>query len=274
MQVSANGEKPAYLSQGQHPECTTPLCSVPIDQPSFPTVGGSVMSGILRSSTAPVSVPVSSVSTRSYWPWVGVLAGAGGLIGTALTDLHVDTGGAANSAAIVNQVSQSSAHLGVVVGYITVALLLVLAAGWRGSVERRLPDSLAARVVTHGFVASAGALMLGYGWKGALALYLPDGNEPGSFDDTGLYVYYMLNDFGAYIGWLGVVIGAGAMAWMGLKDRDIPLWIGIFSCLPVLGVCLATGITGLPGFPALMAVPWLVIAFAGLGIHNTFGNTQ
>jgi hypothetical protein len=40
-------------------------------------------------------------------------------------------------------------------------------------------------------------LSLGYGWRGALAIYLPDGNEPNTFDETGLYVYYMLNDFGA-----------------------------------------------------------------------------
>jgi len=232
------------------------------------------MSGVLRSPAAPVRVAsVESVAARPIWPWVGVLTGIGGAVATAVTDLHVDTGGAPTTAAIVNQVSQTNAHIGVVVGYLTVALLLVLAAGWRGTVERKHPHSLAARVATSGFIASAGALMLGYGWKGALAIYLPDGNEPNSFDDAGLYVYYMLSDFGAYIGWLGVVVAAAAVAWMGLKDRHVPLWIGAFSCLPVLGLVLVTGITGLPGFPALMAAPWLVIAFAGLSLHNTFGDS-
>jgi hypothetical protein len=200
-----------------------------------------------------------------------VLTGIGGAIATAFTDLHVDTDGAVTTSAVIDQVSQSDAHIGIVVGYFTVALLLILAAGWRGTVERLHPHSLAAKVATSGFIASAGALMLGYGWKGALALYLPSGSEPNSFDDTGLYVYYMLSDFGAYIGWLGVVVAAGAVAWMGLKDRDVPLWIGIFSCLPVIGLTAVTGMTGLPGFPALMAVPWLVITFAGLGLHNSFG---
>ena len=230
------------------------------------------MSGVLRSPAAPVRVaPVAAVASRPIWPWVGVLTGIGGAIATAFTDLHVNTGDAPNSAAIVNQISQSNAHIGIVVGYLTVALLLILAAGWRGTVERLHPHSLAAKVATSGFIASAGALMLGYGWKGALGLYLPGGSEPNSFDETGLYVYYMLNDFGGYIGWLGVVVAAGAVAWMGLKDRDVPLWIGIFSCLPVIGLTAMTGLTALPGFPALMAVPWLVISFAGLGLQNSFG---
>jgi hypothetical protein len=210
----------------------------------------------------------SQTSLRELWPWLGVLTGVGGLVATALTDLHVDVGDDVTTQAVVNEVSQGNAHIGVVVGYITVALLLVTAASWRGHIECRLPDSTAARVVSLGMIAAAGALSLGYGWKGALAIYLPDGNEPNTFDETGLYVYYMLNDFGAYIGWLPVVIGAGAVAWMGLKERSLPLWIGAFSVLPVLGVVLATGITGLPGFPALMAVPWLIVVFAGLGLHK------
>jgi hypothetical protein len=197
-----------------------------------------------------------------------VLAGIGGLIATALTDVHVDTGDLPNSQALVNQISQGKAHISVVVGYITVALLLLTAASWRGTIERREPQSTAARLVSIGLIAAAGTLSLGYGWRGALAIYLPDGNEPNTFDEAGLYVYYMLNDFGAYIGWLPVVVAAGAVAWMGLKDRSLPIWIGAFSILPVLGVVLATGLTGLPGFPALMAVPWMIVVFAGLGIHK------
>jgi hypothetical protein len=202
-----------------------------------------------------------------------VTAGIGGLVATLLTDLHVEPPSGATTQAVVNEVSQRSAHIGVVVGYVTVALLLVLAALWRGSIERQLMESTAARMVAPGLVAAAGALSLGYGWKGALAIYLPDGSEPNSYDDAGLYVYYMLSDFGGYIGWLPVVVAAGAVAWMGLKERTLPMWIGGFSVLPVLGVVLATGITGLPGFPALMAMPWLIVTFAGLGLHRSVAPT-
>ena len=112
--------------------------------------------------------------------------------------------------------------------------------------------------------------MLGYGWKGATAIYHADGMDNGTYDEMGLYIYYILNDFGSYIGWFGVTVAAGAVAWMGLKERSIPLWIGIFSCIPVLAVVGFTGGTGLPGFPGVVSQIWMVVAFAGLGLHRTF----
>jgi purine-cytosine permease-like protein len=94
--------------------------------------------------------------------------------------------------------------------------------------------------------------------------------DSGTYDDMGLYIYYILNDFGSYIGWFGVTVAAGAVAWMGLKERSIPLWIGIVSCVPVLAVLGFTGGTGLPGFPGVVSQIWMVVAFAGLGLHRTF----
>lgn len=227
-----------------------------------------LVSGAHQGSRTPSVAVSATIASRAIWPWVGVLTGVGGLVATLFGDVHVEPDEGPTTAAVLSEVSQGAAHLSVVAGYITVALLLITAAAWRGSIERRLGESAAARVVTQGLTAAAGALALGYGWKGALAIYLPDGNEPNTFDDAGLYVYYMLNDFGSFIGWLPVVVAAGAVAWMGLKERTLPIWIGAFSVLPVLGVVLATGITGLPGFPALMAIPWMIVAFAGLGLHR------
>src|SRR5690606_20646632 len=138
-----------------------------------------------------------------------------------------------------------------VTGYVVVALLLVLAALWRRRVEARVPSSTAAGVVTLGLVASAAGLTFGYGWRGAMGNYMPGGMEEGYYDTQGLYVYYLLNDFGAYIPWLGVVVAAGAVAWMGLKERSVARWLGAFSVLPVLAVLVAVGLGGIAGFPAL-----------------------
>ena len=38
---------------------------------------------------------------------------------------------------------------------------------------------------------------------------MPGGLEEGVYDTEGLYVYYLLNDFGAFIGWLGVIVRGG-----------------------------------------------------------------
>jgi hypothetical protein len=206
------------------------------------------------------------------WPLVGSLAGIGGIIGTLLTDIHVatDNRDAMITMANVGQIDQQKAHFSIIAGFITVVLLLAFAANWRGTVERRLPNSNAACMVTQGITAAAGALILGYGWKGATAIYHANGMDHGTYDEMGLYIYYILNDFGSYIGWFGVTVAAGAIAWMSFRERTIPLWIGIWSCIPVLAVLGFTGLTGLPGFPGVVSPIWMAVACTGLALHGTF----
>lgn len=213
---------------------------------------------------------------RTAWPWVGVGAGLAGFIGTILTDIHVATDGsdAVTTMAVVAEINQRTAHLSIIAGFVTVTLLLVLAAMWRGTVEPRMPGSNAARVVTQALTASAGALMLGYGWKGATAIYHADGMDSGTYDEMGLYIYYILNDFGSYIGWFGVTVAAGAIAWISLRERALPLWIGIWSCVPVLAVLGFTGGTGLPGFPGVVSPIWMAVAFAGMAFSRVGGTAE
>lgn len=217
-------------------------------------------------------ITTPQVRMGRLWALTGSIAGISGFVATILTDIHVSTDGdgAAETMAVVNEINQRTAHLSIIAGFVTVALLLAFAAAWRGAVESRLPHSNAARIVTQGLTAAAGALSLGYGWKGATAIYHADGMDAGTYDQMGLYIYYILNDFGSYIGWFSVTVAAGAIAWMSLKDRVIPLWIGVFSCVPVLAVVGFTGLTGLPGFPGVVSPIWMAIAFAGLAAHGSF----
>jgi hypothetical protein len=216
------------------------------------------------------SATSEAASSRQLWPLAGTGAGLLGFLGTIVFDIHVPTDGEGDltTMAAVEGINQGAAHLSIVTGFLSVALLLVLAACWRQRVEPAAPNSLAARVVTQAVTAAAGALSLGYGWKGATAIYDADGMDSGTYDQMGLYVYYILNDFGSYIGWLGVVIAAGAMAWMGLRERVLPLWIGIWSLVPVLAVIGFTGGTGLPGFPGVVGPIWMAVAFTGLALHR------
>ncbi|GAA2986126.1 hypothetical protein [Streptosporangium longisporum] len=202
---------------------------------------------------------------RARWALTGVAAGLTGTVATLVADLHVSGAADIN---VVPQLSRPTAHLGVIAGYLTVALLLVLAAQWRRHVEIRVPASTAAAIVSLGLVTACGALALGYGWKGALAIYLPGGADSTLFDQSGQYVYYVLNDFGSFIGWIGVTAVAGAIAWMALMERTIQRWIGLISLLPVLAVVLTVVLTGLPGLAGLVAPPWMTITFLGLAFGN------
>ncbi|GAA2516565.1 hypothetical protein GCM10010423_05110 [Streptomyces levis] len=202
---------------------------------------------------------------RATWPWYGVAAGLFGTVATVLADVRAGTEEQRNvDGSILADVSRPVAHLGLVAGFLTVVLLLVLAAAWRRQVEPRVPGSTAAYVVSGALTASAAGLTYGYGWKGALAIYLPGGMDERSFREDGLFVYFMLNDFGGYIGWLGVVVAAGAVAWMALRERTISRWIGWFSLLPVLAVVLFAGLTGLPGFQGVVGPVWLLVTSLGL----------
>ncbi len=86
-------------------------------------------------------IAATSESLRERWPWVGVAAGITGLLATIIFDIHVEgdgMGGEASTMAVIDEVNQRSAHMSIIFGYTTVALLLVLAALWRGAVERKL----------------------------------------------------------------------------------------------------------------------------------------
>ena len=92
---------------------------------------------------------------------------------------------------------------------------------------------------------------------------------PAAFDKDGLYVLYLLNDFGSFIGWLGVTIAAGAIAWMAFRERTVSRWIGVVSLVPVLAVTAFTVGTGLPGFPGVVSPLFMVIAFTGLALGKS-----
>jgi hypothetical protein len=207
---------------------------------------------------------------RARWP---LAASAAGLLGGAATIPLDGRGNAADGVELGHQLFVDLEPMvyraSLVLGYAAVVLLLVLAAQWRRRVEPRVPGSTAAHLVPLGLVASAAGLTYGYAWKGALGNYMPGGWESGAFDDQGLYVYYVLSDFGAWIGWAGVVVAAGAVAWMALRERTVSRWLGWVSLLPIVQSILMVGLMGVVGTPALLAPLWLVV----LGLGLAFGRS-
>jgi len=156
-------------------------------------------------------------------------------------------------------------HAAVVLGYVAVVCLVVFAAQWRRRVESQFDWSTAAPVVSGGVLASAGALSLAYGWMGALSRYLPDAPEGSSYDERGTFVYFVLNDFSPYIGWLGVLVAGAGLAWMAWRERLVSRVLGTFSGLVFLVFLGASLVTGVPGLPAiagpLLAITSLWLAF-------------
>lgn len=111
-------------------------------------------------------------------------------------------------------------------------LMLVTAAQWRRWVEPRVRSSTAASLVPLGLVASAATLVQTLEW----------------------------------VGWMGVAVTAGAVAWMALRERTVSSWLGVASLLPGLVVAWAALGRDAGGVVGVVVPAWLVVAGLGLSL--------
>lgn len=212
-------------------------------------------------SAEPTTASAAPVRPSRAWPLWGVAAGVLGSVATVFTNQQHNVGSDG-----AESLARGGYHLGGALGYLAVACLLVLSACWRTAADRFAAGNAAARVVADGFTASAAGLSLGYGWKLAMALYLPGGLNEHEFGKEGMYFYYMLNDFGTYLGWLGVAVAAGAVAWLGFRSRLVSIWLAVVSLLPVLAVIGMSLGLAIAGYAGILGPVWLVVASAGLAL--------
>ncbi|MGB4777290.1 hypothetical protein [Microbacterium sp.] len=204
---------------------------------------------------------------------------AGGLLGevaTILTDVRSPRETAADEAGLPYTVTPDDMalldgrmlYIGFVVGFASVAALLVFAAAWKRHVETRYVTSTAARLVSIGFVVSAAGLTLGYGWKGALGNYLT--SEAGLFDERGLFVYFMLTDFGPYIPWFGTLLSMVGLGWMAWRERTVSRVLGTVAGLYAAALFVAFGLSGVPG----LAGPLGGFAVFGVSLWLSVGSSR
>ena len=207
------------------------------------------------------SAPAGATARFRAWPLWATAAGAVGLFSTVGADTRAgDTSDLGYTVTVADMATLDHAmnRIGGTTGYVTVALLIVFAAVWHRRVAQRFTWSLGAPVVTFGLVASAAALTLAYGWKGALGTYLHGAAEQGTYDDTGLYVYYIMNDFSPYVGWFPVTVAAAGLAWMAFRERLIARALGARAGGLALLLFGAVAVTGVPGLPFAAALGLVV----------------
>ncbi|GAA5106112.1 hypothetical protein GCM10023339_02700 [Alloalcanivorax gelatiniphagus] len=207
----------------------------------------------------------------ALWPLWAAAAGILGMVSSVVTDTRVDADedfafpvGAEHMA----DLDYDLFRVGGFTGYLTVICLVVFLAVWRHRVEQRFSWSVGASVVTFGVGVSAAALTLAYGWKGALGTYGHGRPEADTYDDAGLYTYYVMNDFSPYLSWLGVLIAGGGLAWMAFREGLVSRVLGALCVLLAVGTLLAVGITGVPGLPITAA-----LGMAIGGVWLTFGRS-
>lgn len=211
-------------------------------------------------TASPPADPAPASRRFHWWPLWATGCGLLGLIATVLTDTRAGDGPSATvGVADMVTLDHELFRVGGFVGYLCVAALLVCAAGWQRRVSHTFVWSLGARVVTFGLVASAAALSLAYGWKGALGNYLHGAVEEDYYDDSGLYVYYVMNDFSPYVGWLPVTVALGALAWMAFAEGLVSRPLGAVAGLLTALITAAVAVTGVPGLPFVSMIGLVVV---------------
>jgi len=206
---------------------------------------------------------VKKLQTRSWWALWGVLAGAGGVVSNLLLNDqdHLSDEQMASGAGVIVHLDRFNYQAGVVAGWVAIAGLLVMAAGWTRIALRRRDEHLAWYLIPLGLVASASALIFGYGIKGMLAEYLDGGANEGSFSDEGLYTMFVINDNAPWVGWWGVLFAAAAVAWLSVRRRgSLPMWLGLVGALIVLHSTVVLIGIGAVAIAGLTGPIWLILA--------------
>jgi hypothetical protein len=227
------------------------------------------------SARAAASPPAKRGLRFAMWPLWGAAAAALAFAGTVVFDVRPAAEVAAWQAgedytvtsADMMALDHVASRMGWTVGLLGVLALFVFQGYWRRNVEQRFERSVGARIFAGGILATAATLMLGYGWKGALANYL--GPESGLYDQEGLFVYYMLTDFGAYLPGFGLVVAALAIVWMAFAERIVSRVLGGVTAVAALFILVMTFGTGVPGLPGVYGVMWLGVAALWLAVGRS-----
>lgn len=208
----------------------------------------------------------ATTTRRATWALWGTAAGVGGVLTNLALAENMDEKirSSGDAAAIVAQLDQGMYHVTAITGFLTIACLLVFAAGLSRWASRQASESLALRVAPTAIVASAGALLAAYGVKGMLAAYLEGGFNDTAYTDQGRYFFFLLDDLAGYYSWWGVAIAAACLAVLAFRERLVPRWIGVLGAAAALIPCAFLVVFGFTGFSGVACPVFLVVAGIGL----------
>lgn len=222
----------------------------------------------MTSTSAPPTAAAAPAATarRHTWALWGSAAGLGGLLTNIVfaQPLSEQLRSSDDSAAIVAELSRTSYHVSAITGFLTVACLLLFAAGLHRWAQDQASDSLALRAAPLGILASAAALIAGYGVKGQLSAYLEGGFNESSYGDGARYLYFVLDDLAGYYSWWGVAVAAACIAWLSFRERLIVRWVGAVALLACAVPLLFLGAFGFTGISGIVCPVFLVLAGIGL----------
>lgn len=230
-----------------------------------------------QTATEQLDANEAARSRFTVWPLWGAAAGLFGFAATLVLDTRA--GEPQNmdytvTARDMADLDPTMFRLGGLAGFLAVITLIVFAAVWQRRVVQRFPGSVGAPVVGYGALVSAATLSLAYGWKGAIGNYGHGAMEEGTYDDSGLFVYYMLNDFSPFIGWLGMLVGLLGLVWMSFAEGLVSRGLGALTALISVGTLVAVAVTGVPGLPftalvgLIIAGVWLAVGRSAITQHG------
>lgn len=212
------------------------------------------------------ATPAGTARRRHIWALWGSAAGLGGLLTNIVfaQPLSEQVRSSGDATAVVAELSRGNYHVSAITGFLTVACLLLFAAGLHRWTQEQSSDSLALRAAPLGILASAAALIAGYGVKGQLSAYLEGGFNESSYEDGARYLYFVLDDLAGYYSWWGVAVAAACIAWLSFRERLIVRWVGAAALVACAVPLLFLGAFGFTGISGIVCPIFLVLAGIGL----------
>jgi len=223
-------------------------------------------------TTADTVAPAATARHRNRFALTGLLVGpltaASTMIGAVLLDPAVK---AAGPDAVAEALADSRGlfQFGAIAGLAATLLLIVWAAGLHRFLETRVGrDHLAVRITQFAAAGAVGAMVIAFSLKAVFAGGLPGAIDATMYTSIDVAVLHILHEQLQWVGLLSMVGAMFAVAWLALRERALPRFLGIVSLVLALFVTGMTLGLALP-YSAGLAVPvWIVVTSVWLLVRR------
>jgi hypothetical protein len=84
-----------------------------------------------------------------------------------------------------------------------------------------------------------------------------------------MFVFLLLDDLAGYFSWAGVTVALACLAWLSLRERLLPRWLGVVAALFVVPPLLFLLLTGFTGFSGISGTVGLVVVGTAMALRRS-----
>lgn len=226
-------------------------------------------------ATAGTVAPTATARSRNRFALTGLLVGPLTAAATIISAVELDPSVlAAGPDAIAEALADSRGlyQFGAIAGLAATFLLIAWVAGFQRFVESRADrDHLAVRVTQFAGAGAVGAMVIAFSLKAAFAGGLPGAIDSLMYTTTDVAVLHILHEQLQWVGLLSMVGAMYAVAWLALRERVLPRFLGVVSLVLALFVTGMTLGLALPYSAGVVVPVWILVTSVWLLVRRERG---